>query len=175
MPVRPSGPQIDARRRGTRPGRPLCPRIPRSPAAWPAYHRVARAMTLVEVLVASILLGVGVVGLLTVGTLALRNQQRVDQRAGALCLAQDRLAEVENVGPRVWTLGRPMHDSQELNGILYDWTLKIDSLSAGQLYSVLVEVSWPGPSGGNVKLETWLNDYEAAAKEKAEQRSAAPR
>ncbi|MCK4342710.1 MAG: hypothetical protein KAY37_13415 [Phycisphaerae bacterium] len=119
-------------------------------------------MTLIEVLVASVLLSVGVVGLVSVASLAMRNQQKTEQRAAALCLAQEKLAEVEVVGPHVWMLGHPTRGQQEQGRIVYDWTIKIDELSAGELFSVLVKVNWSGPNGGGeVALETWLNDYAA--------------
>jgi type II secretory pathway pseudopilin PulG len=130
-------------------------------------------MTLVEVLVATVLLGVGVTGLLAVGSLAVRNQQRTAQRAAALCVAQERLAEIEIVGPYVWTLGHPTRGVQELGGLPYEWTIQIEALSAGELFSVLVEVEWPGPGGGRVRLETWLNDYGAVRPETSERTAAA--
>jgi type II secretion system protein I len=121
-------------------------------------------MTLIEVLVASVLLGVGVVGLVSVASLAMRNQQRTEQRAAALYLAQEKLAEVELVGPHVWVLGHPTRGIQEREGVTYDWTVQIDQLAVGELFGVLVEVRWSGPGGGGtVELETWLNDYEAVA------------
>jgi type II secretory pathway pseudopilin PulG len=126
-------------------------------------------MTLVEVLVATVLLGVGVVGLLAVGTLAMRNQQRTEQRAAALCLAQERLAEIESVGAHTWSLGLPTRGVRELGGVPYEWTVQIDRLSAGELFSVLVDVNWPGPGGGRVRLETWLNDYRAVRRATGEQ------
>ena len=127
-------------------------------------HPISRGMTLIEVLVATVLLGVGVVGLISVATLSLRNQQRTEHRAAALCLAQEKLAEVELVGPHVWLVGRPMRGQQQQGPIAYDWTLRIDELSAGELYSVLAEVRWAGASSsGTASLETWLNDYRAVA------------
>ncbi len=131
-------------------------------------HR--RGMTLIEVLAATVLLGVGVVGLMSVATLAMRNQQRTEQRASALCLAQEKLADVELVGPHVWMLGYPTQGSQEQGRVTYDWGVEIDQLPVGGLFSVLVEVRWSGPGGGGaVKLETWLNDYEAVALPAGEQ------
>lgn len=132
--------------------------------------RPRSGMTLIEVLVASVLLGVGVVGLLSTATLALRNQQRTEQRATALYLAQERLAEVELVGPSVWTLGHPAKGTQSQGGVDYEWTVRIDPLAVGELFSVLVDVRWATPGGGgNVSLETWLNDYEAVASEPSEE------
>jgi type II secretory pathway pseudopilin PulG len=121
-------------------------------------------MTLIEVLVASVLLGVGVVGLVSVASLAMRNQQRTEQRASALYLAQEKLAEVELIGPHVWMLGHPMRGAQERDGVTYDWTIQIDQLAVGELFSAAVEARWAGPGGGGaVELETWLNDYAAVA------------
>lgn len=124
------------------------------------------ALTLVEVLVSSVLLGVGVAGLLSVATLAMRNLQRSEHRAAALCLAQEKLAEVEVVGPHTWSTGHPLQGTQSQGTVTYGWTLTLDPLAAGELYSVLVEVRWSGPGGnGAVQLETWLNDYAAVTLE----------
>src|SRR5262245_47803944 len=74
-----------------------------------------RGMTLIEVLTASVLLGVGVAGLMSTATLAMRNQQKVEQRSVALCLAQEKMSEIDMIGPHVWLLGRPMSGSEERN------------------------------------------------------------
>jgi type II secretion system protein I len=126
--------------------------------------RSLRGMTLIEVLVASVLLGVGVVGLVSVASLAMRNQQRTEQRASALYLAQEKLAEVELIGPHIWMLGHPTRGAQEREGVAYEWTTQIEQLAVGELFSILVDVRWSGPvGGGTIELETWLNDYEAVA------------
>jgi type II secretory pathway pseudopilin PulG len=132
-------------------------------------------LTLVEVLVAAVLLGVGVVGLISVASLSLRNQQRTEQRAAALCLAQEQLAQVELVGPRLWLLGHPTQGSQAGGGIAYDWTIGIESLAVGELYSVDVQVHWSSPGGGgSVELETWLNDYQSVARPTSGQPGSTP-
>ena len=120
-------------------------------------------MTLVEVLVASVLLGVGVTGLISAASLAMRNQQRVDYRVAALYLAQEKLASVERVGAHIWMLGHPTQGTEEHDGVVYDWTIQIEQLGVGELFSVSVEVGWSGPGGGVVEFETWLNDYAAIA------------
>jgi len=121
-----------------------------------------RGVALIEVLVASVLLGIGVVGLLSVATLAMRNQQRTEYRATALCLAQEKLAEVELVGPYVWTQGHPTRGTQNRGGSVYNWIIEVERLAVGELFSVRVETGWSGPGGGGtVELEMWLNDYAA--------------
>ncbi len=128
-------------------------------------------MTLVEVLTASVLLGIGVTGLISTATLALRNQQRTDQRTIALYVAQEKLANVELVGARTWSFGHPTEGTEPREEAAYRWTIRIDPLAAGELYSVNVTVEWSGPAGsGEVALETWLNDYEAVALSTEEER-----
>src|SRR5207244_3145305 len=61
-----------------------------------------RAMTLVEVLVATVILGAGITGLLSAATLAMRNQDRSEKRAQALYVAQEKLSEVELIGAHVY-------------------------------------------------------------------------
>jgi len=120
-------------------------------------------MTLIEVLVASVLLGVGVSGLMLAAALGLRNQQRTEQRAAALFLAYEKLAEIEVAGARMWSLTAPTSGSAARCGVDYTWSAKIESRTEGELFDVRVEVNWPGrgAAGGNVELETLLNDYKA--------------
>ncbi len=132
-------------------------------------------MTLVEVLVASVLLGVGVAGLMSVASMAVRNQGRSEQRATALWLAQEKLAEVELRGPYAWMVSEPTQGMELREGVGYEWTLNIEQEAVGELFTVGVEVNWTagGSRGGKVELETWLNDYEAAALIPREQREEA--
>lgn len=121
-------------------------------------------MTLVEVLVASVLLGIGVAGLTFATTLSLRNQQRVDLRTPALYLAQEKIAEIEMIGPTAWSVGKPSSGTETRGNVTYQWTTKIDQGSVGRLFSVLVKVQWSaGRESGQVELDTWLNDYAAMA------------
>ncbi len=123
-----------------------------------------RGMTLVEVLVASVLLGVGVAGLIFSATLGMRNQQRSEQRMAALYLAQEKLAAIEVVGPRFWSLAEPSRGTETRGNVAFEWSVQIEAMTEGELFDVKAEVSWLGPGGGGeVELETLLNDYEAAA------------
>lgn len=123
----------------------------------------ANGMALVEVLVASVILGVGVSGLMFAASLSLRNQGRSEQRLAATYFAQEKLAEVETVGPRVWSLGRPTQGTESRGDTGYEWKLQIDPQSIGELFRVKVTVGWQSAGGtGSVELETLLNDYEAA-------------
>lgn len=122
-------------------------------------------MTLVEVLVATVILGMGVAGLMSAASLGMRNQHRSEMRAGAQFLAQQKLSEVDLIGAHVWLLARPTSGEEELAGRTYRWSLAIQQQQVGQLFVVRVQVEWPDPGGGSVELETWLNDYEAMAPE----------
>ena len=113
-------------------------------------HR--RGMTLIEVLAATVLLGVGVVGLISVATLAMRNQQRTEQRASALCLAQEKLADVELVGPHVWMLGYPTQGSQEQGRVVHagsrgesDLWPDLGHINYSQLRNAIREEGPPSP------------------------------
>lgn len=143
----------------------------RSSLTWVIEMRAtARAMTLVEVLVATVILGIGVVGLMSAATLGMRNQQRGEYRAVALGLAQAKLAEVERIGPHVWMLARPTSGAESVGDGAYAWTLRIEQKAVGELFAVGVDVTWEQAAGGMVTLETWLNDYEAQAQTPREQR-----
>jgi len=121
-----------------------------------------RAMTFIEALVASLILGVGVVGLISAATLALRNQQRCEYRTAAMYVASELMAQVEMMGPHIWTLGQPTHGTETRGNVPYEWKIEIKEGLAGELFSVLVTVDWSTAGGnGSVELATWLNDYRA--------------
>ena len=122
-------------------------------------------MTLIEVLVATVLLGVGVTGLLSAGVLATRNQGRIDTRTAALWLANEKLSEVDMIGPHAWSVSRPLRGSERRGPRSFNWELDIDPQTVGELFIVTVTVRWTERTGyrGKVTLETWLNDYVAAA------------
>ena len=124
-------------------------------------------MTLIEVLVASVLLGVGVSGLMLAAGLGLRNQKRTEQRAVALYLAYEKLAEIDVAGARMWPLTAPTSGSEARGGVDYAWSAKVESRTEGELSDVRVEVNWqaPGTTGGKVELETLLNDYKSKTPE----------
>jgi prepilin-type N-terminal cleavage/methylation domain-containing protein len=129
-------------------------------------RRSNRGFTLIEALVSTVLLGVGVVGLMSAATLGLRNSQRAGQRSMAMYLAMEKLAEVEVMGPHIWMLGHPMEGSEPRGSAEYLWTIAIDQLAVGELFDVRVKVQWSSAAGdGSVELETWLNDYEAMVSE----------
>ncbi|HOW68975.1 MAG TPA: prepilin-type N-terminal cleavage/methylation domain-containing protein [Phycisphaerae bacterium] len=137
-------------------------RLAFSPSSRAGMDKTAvRAMTLIEVLVAMTLLSTCVAGLMASATLATRNEQRCGQRVAAMYLAQEKLAEVEMIGAHVWMLGHPTEGTEGRNETTYDWTIDIKQQSMGELFTVQVKVEWGGPSGGEVSLETWLNDYQA--------------
>ena len=134
-------------------------------------------MTLIEVLVATILLGVGVTGLMSAATMAIRHQHRSVERTTAAWLANERLSEVARIGPYAWSVSRrPMEGTEPAGAVSYAWTLDIEPASdglIGELYIVNVEVTWKsagGRGGGTVAMETWLNDYEAVALTPKDQR-----
>jgi general secretion pathway protein I len=123
-------------------------------------YQAGLGMTLVECLVASVILGVGVAGLISAASLALRNQQATELRATAVWLAQEKLAEVELKGPYA-SQSLPTQGTQEQQGVRFAWTLTIEPESVGELYRVRAKVEWTGQtSSGQVELETLLNDYE---------------
>ncbi len=120
-------------------------------------------MTLVEVLVASVILGVGVAGLMFAATLGLRNQQQAEQRIAACFLATGKLGEIEAVGPHTYSLTRATTGSETLGDAAYQWATQIVEQTEGELFRVTVTVDWEGAGGsGRVTFETLLNDYEAA-------------
>jgi general secretion pathway protein I len=141
------------------------------PSGRRARRSPPRGMTLVEVLVAIVILGASVAGLMAAVTMGLRNQQRGEARAAALWLAQQKLNEVDLIGAHVWMLVRPMSGEEEVAGQAYQWTLKIEQQPVGELFTVSVKVEGPG-KGGGAELETWINDYAAKGAEGGEKAGA---
>ncbi|MBI4580637.1 MAG: prepilin-type N-terminal cleavage/methylation domain-containing protein [Planctomycetes bacterium] len=133
-----------------------------------------RGMTLVEVLVAAVLLGVGVAGLLSAASLSMRNQQRSEQRSVGLALAQEKMAEVELLGADNWLVGRPGEGVEDRSGVTYTWTTQIEQQQTlGPLYHVVVDVSWSTPSGGDgVQIQTLLNSYGGTADQARQEQQA---
>lgn len=122
---------------------------------------------MVEVLVATVILGASVAGLMAAATMGLRNQQRGETRAAALWVAQQKLNEVDLIGAHVWMLARPMSGEEEVGGKAFRWTLKIEQQPVGELFAVSVKVEGPG-KGGAAELNTWMNDYAAKVPEEGE-------
>ncbi|NLX07913.1 MAG: hypothetical protein GXY33_22455 [Phycisphaerae bacterium] len=127
-----------------------------------ARRRRVRGLTLIEALAATVLLGVGVVGLMSSATLGLRNQQRCEHRTAAVYLAEELMNQVAMIGPHIWTLGQPAKGVEARGNVDFEWEVAIESLTAGELFDVQVAVTWQtATDSGTVKLATLLNDYEA--------------
>jgi prepilin-type N-terminal cleavage/methylation domain-containing protein len=123
-----------------------------------------RGFTLIEALVATVILGVGVVGLLSASVMGMRNSQRSEYAVTAMNVAREKMAEIQVKGPGVWTLGEKCNGREVRGGVVCEWTISIEDMTPGELYDVLVTVDWEtATTSGKVKLETWLNDYKVAA------------
>lgn len=127
-------------------------------------NRKLKSFTLIEALVASVLLGVGVVGLISAATLGMRNQRRVQQRAKAMYMAEELMSQVDMTGAHLFLLGHETNGTEERGDAVYEWRIDIEQQSTGELFSVKVVVDWhEGNCEGNVELSTLLNDYAAMA------------
>lgn len=123
--------------------------------------------TLIEALVASVLLGIGVVGLLSAAVLSMRNSQRTEFSVTAMNVAREKMAEVQVKGPAMWVLGEKTHGLELHGEVSCEWSIAIEELTPGELHDVIVTVDWQTESmSGTVELETWLNDFQAAAVER---------
>lgn len=121
-----------------------------------------RAFTLVEVLIALAILGIGLVALLQLHVLSLRSADRAARQEDALRLATTKLAE---------TLAKPVPEAA--SGVAEDddpaagmsWrvtTRAVESAELGgvevpSLFRVVVDVSWAdGPRERKVSLATYV-------------------
>jgi Tfp pilus assembly protein PilV len=118
-------------------------------------------MTLVEVLTATVILGVGITGLLSAATMSMRNQHRSESRMQALYLAQGKLGEIDLIGAHIYQVSRPMTGTSQAGDRSYSWSVRIEQQPVGELFAVQVSVSGEGPDGATSQLSTWLNDYDA--------------
>lgn len=124
--------------------------------------------TLVEVLVAAVLLGIGVTGLIYAATSSMRSGRRAHLNAAARDVACEQMAAVQTMGPAIYTLAGEMKGSEDRGDTSFSWDIAITRLSAGELHDVVVTVEYQnGRDRGETTLETWLSDYPAAAAEEA--------
>ncbi len=120
--------------------------------------------TLVEVLVASVLLGIGVAGLIYAGTSSMRAGRRGYMAYAAEDVAAERMAAVRVMGPAGYSLAGEMKGTEERGDTSFSWEVEITRLSAGELHDVVVTVDYQSDGdSGQMVLETWLSDYAAAA------------
>ncbi len=139
-------------------------------------------MTLVEVLVSAVLLSVGVAGMMSAASLSMRNQRQSELRSIGLALAQEKMTEIELLGPSGWTAARPGQGTEDRDGLAYSWSGRVEQLGAmGPLFQVTVQVNWSGPGAGEIELQTLLNDYgelsteSTGQKDEAKPQDGAPR
>lgn len=124
---------------------------------------------------ATVLLGVGVAGLMSAATIGLRSQRSAEYRSTALYFAQEKMAELDMTGAGRWTQGYPTKGSEQRFGVDLNWTLALDALEIGQLYDVRLTVNWSaGGRTGQVALQTLLNDYRYLTAESEEDREPLP-
>ena len=99
-------------------------------------------LTLIEALVSAVLLGVGVAGLLSAATLSIRNEKRTENQTSAMYMAQSKLSQVELLGPHIYSLGEPTSGTENVDGVIYDWNIEIQQLTAGELFDVVITTNW---------------------------------
>ncbi len=131
-----------------------------------------RGFTLVEILVALVVIAVGMFALGSFQTDTLRNTGLNKQRTAALALAQERLdalrdfahaAEVEAIASG--------SDTRTVDGIAFTRSWTVQPQADGSL-AIALQVTWPGPDGTvgadttvtlNTVVSNYLADTEATA------------
>ena len=135
------------------------PVIQRIPTGSPCHSGRRRAFTLIETLVAGIILAMAIAVMGTTlshsyGTLAdARDQRR------ATALMDELLTKIDLIGPARMSSEGPHGGAFDAPDDRFSWSLDISNRAQGHLYQVEVTVSWAnGPQTRSIRIETYLND-----------------
>lgn len=104
------------------------------------HHR--RAVVLIDVIVATIILGVALVAILGLTARAIDAQTRADQLRTAAMLIDERLNLVLAVGPEDYPSVFPTEGTCDAPFDNYHFEVDLDAPSAGDPYLVVATVTW---------------------------------
>lgn len=137
----------------------------------PCICRTSGAFTLIEVLIALVVLALGAVALLQLQLSTLRNADRAFRQSQAVLLAGRKMAETLGAGYPV--LGSDEGTEEEGNsGMELNWSVTVAELTSAQLQgallsglrSVQVEVSWlDGEQTRTVELVNYVGERSSSA------------
>ncbi len=108
--------------------------------------------TLIEVVVAFAILGIGIVALLGAHRVALAHQQGAIEKKWAVALAEEKLEEVRTLSNQALLVGEV-----EIQNRLYYWDLHSRSVETG-LTEWEAIVFWGNNKKENVRLQTWIRE-----------------
>ena len=129
------------------------------PVMNPNHRR--NAFTLIETLVAALLLSMAVVVLGGVGVSALASARRTLVDEQAWDLADRQLTMVDTIGVRSYSQSGPMHGTFPGDGVTFSWQLTIAPTAMDLLYDVTVLVRWTDQHRGHtIQVQTRLSGYE---------------
>ena len=125
----------------------------------PAIRHPA-GFTLVETLVAGVVLAISVLALGTTISLATRSLARARDYQQAAELLDRTLTKIDIIGPYRLSYEGPLEDSFPVPHERFSWKAEIESRSEGNLYEVTVHIFWTSPAGQqrSVQAQTLLND-----------------
>jgi prepilin-type N-terminal cleavage/methylation domain-containing protein len=122
--------------------------------------RNEKAMTLIELLVACVIIGIAFVGLMGVFPLGMKNLSQSRMRTVATDLAQQKMEELLRLNPADGDLTAGTHndpDNPVKTNFSRYWTVTADTPVAGMV-KILVRVTYPhGTTVRDVQIQTYMN------------------
>ncbi len=116
-----------------------------------------RGFTLVEVVIGTIILGIGLAVVMSISSRAMINQTRGERMIVASWLADELLAMVLVEGPDTYLSRRSLEGAFEGAFEEYTYSLQIDYFSDVEPYRVTATVGWPPYDEASlVEVQTWI-------------------
>ena len=104
--------------------------------------RNKKSFTLIETVVAALLLSISVVLLAGISVRSLQTARSISLYEQAWDLVNRQFTMVDYIGISTFIENAPTEGTFEANGIEYDWTLNISEAHLEYLYDVTVTVGW---------------------------------
>lgn len=120
--------------------------------------------TLIEIVVALLILAIGLVGILTLFPVGFDSSGRAASIVEATFLAQEFIEDAKRVGYAGLTVGTPKTGQCKDylgNDLNYDYDIRAYETGVAGLREVVVRIYWPtgGTTQRNVELSTYLAQY----------------
>ncbi len=101
-----------------------------------------RCFVLLDALVATVVMGVALAGIMTLSAAAVRSQTMGEQMQIASMIADERLELLVALGPEGYRAEFPRRDRADEPWSNYEWELDVEPGAAGDPYCATVTVTW---------------------------------
>jgi type IV pilus assembly protein PilV len=121
------------------------------------WFKDSRGFTLLELMIALVILAIGLLGLASLQVMAIKGNSYGQEMTVASTLAQN---ELEQLRQTTGTLANGTDTVTDQNGITYTrtWTVTLNSPQAGAT-TLLITISWAGPMGTGGQATRSINLY----------------